>query len=387
VGSAVSGVAFPLLVLALTGSPAQAGLVGFLERLPQLLFNLPAGVYVDRWNRKLAMVLCDVGRALALGSIPVALLTHRLSLLQLAVVAFVEGSLAVVFSLAEGAAVPRLVAKEQLPAAYAQNEAISRSSGMIGQPLGGLLFGLGQLFPFVADAISYAVSVVSLLFIRAEFEGERRVAGGRSLRAELAEGVRWLWGQPFLRTSTLLVAGTNLIFAANYLAIIVLAQERQTSAATIGLIFGAGGIGGLLGAVLAGVLAKWLRLSWVVLSVNWLWALLWPLLAVAPTGAAIGAIYALMVFAGPFWNVVLGSYKRALVPDELQARVDGAGTTIAWGAIPLGSLLAGGLLQWVGPVDTIWILGALMLFIALAGTFSGSIRHAPPLAEVATPQS
>jgi MFS family permease len=386
VGSAVSNVAFPLLVLALTGSPAQAGLVGFLGQLPQLLFNLPAGVYVDRWNRKLAMVICDVGRALALGSSAVALFLGQLSLLQLAMLACREGAFAVVYSLAEGAAVPRIVTKEQLPAAYAQNEAVRRSAGMVGQPLGGLLFGLGQILPFAADAISYAVSIVSLLFIRERFQGERPPAARRSLRADLMEGVRWLWGQPFLRTSTLLVAGTNLIFAANYLAVIVLAQERHSSPATIGLIFGAGGIGGLLGALLAGALARRLRLSWVVLSVNWLWALLWPLLALAPTAAAIGAIYALMVFAGPFWNVVLGSYARALVPDELQARVDGAGTTIAWGAIPLGSLLAGGLLQWVGPVSTMWILGALMLFIALAGTFSASIRNAPSLTRVGAPQ-
>ncbi len=112
-GSRISLIAFPLLVLSLTGSPGQAGIVGFLNTLPQLLFNLPAGVYVDRWNRKRVMIVCDIGRGIAMGSIPVALALGHLSIAQLYAVAFCEGSFAVFFNLAEGAAVPRVVAKEQ----------------------------------------------------------------------------------------------------------------------------------------------------------------------------------------------------------------------------------------------------------------------------------
>jgi MFS family permease len=172
-GSRISYLAFPLLVLSLTGSPGQAALVGFLNTLPQLLFNLPAGVYVDRWDRKRVMIVCDTGRTIAMGSIPLTLALGRLSMAQLAAVSFLEGSLAVFFNLAEGAAVPRVVAREQLPAAYSQNEAVRRSALMLGQPLGGLLYSIGRLVPFLTDAVSYAVSVVSLLFIRAKFQGER----------------------------------------------------------------------------------------------------------------------------------------------------------------------------------------------------------------------
>ena len=382
-GSRVSNIAFPLLVLTLTGSPAQAGLIGFLNTLPQLLFNLPAGVYVDRWDRRRVMVLCDMGRALALGSIPVALAFHALALPQLAVVAFLEGSLAIFFNLAEGAAIPNVVAREQLTDAYAQNEVVSRGSVMVGQPLGGLLYTFGQAFPFLADAVSYLVSIVSLLFIRTRFQQARAPKANRSLRRDLLEGMRWLWGQPFLRVSAFLVAGTNLLFAANYLVVIVLAQQKHASAATIGLIFGVGGLGGLIGSALAGWLGKRLPLGGVVLGVNWLWAVLMPLIALAPNAATIGAIYAGMVFAGPFWNVTLGAYTRSLVPDELQARVDSVETLIAWGAIPLGSALSGVLLQSTTPVTAVLILSVVMLLIAIAGTLSPAVRGARRLGQAA----
>jgi len=123
VGTQVSSIAFPLLVLALTNSPAKAGLAGFLGTLPYLLFSLPAGGLVDRWNRKRTMILCDVGRALAVVSIPLVLWVGGLSLAQVLVVAFADGSLYVLFALAESSAIPQVVPSEQLTAALGQNEA------------------------------------------------------------------------------------------------------------------------------------------------------------------------------------------------------------------------------------------------------------------------
>ena len=166
IGTRVSSLAFPLLVLALTHSPAKAGLVGFAQTLPFLLFYLPAGALVDRWNRKRVMLVADAGRALALGSLALALALDRLTLVQIAVVAFIEGSLFVFFQLSEGAALPHVVPKEQLPAALAQNQARDQGADLAGQPLGGFLFGIGHLVPFVFDAVSYAVSFVRLLFVR-----------------------------------------------------------------------------------------------------------------------------------------------------------------------------------------------------------------------------
>jgi MFS family permease len=129
VGSEVSALAFPLLVLALTSSPAKAGIVGFAQSLPNLFLYLIAGVLVDRWDRKLIMIFADIVRAVALGSIAVALVADQLTFAQIIVVAFVEGSLSVFFRVAESAALPQVVPKEQLPDAIAQNQARQQGAG------------------------------------------------------------------------------------------------------------------------------------------------------------------------------------------------------------------------------------------------------------------
>src|SRR6266700_3059305 len=121
VGTQVAQLAFPLLILALTGSPAQAGFAGALRALPYVFFSLPAGALIDRWDRKRVMIICDAGRALSMASIPVALAIGHLTIIQLYLVSTIEGTLFVFFNIAEVACLPNVVAKEQLPAATAQN--------------------------------------------------------------------------------------------------------------------------------------------------------------------------------------------------------------------------------------------------------------------------
>jgi MFS family permease len=224
-GSNVSQLAFPLLVLGLTGSPAQAGFVAALRALPYVLFVLPAGALVDRWDRKRTMILCDAGRALILGSIPVALALGRLMLAQLYLTSLVEGTLYVVFDLAEAASLPRVVEREQLSAASAQSAVTGGAAALLGPPLGGMLFGLGRTVPFLADVASYLVSVLSLCGVRTEFQGQRSMAR-RALRTEVAEGLAWLWRQPLLRTLAFLTGGINFVFPdTGTLILIVLTRQ------------------------------------------------------------------------------------------------------------------------------------------------------------------
>src|SRR5512133_848470 len=171
-GTSMSGIAFPLLILALTNSNTTlAGIAGALGSVPYLIFSLPVGALIDRWNRKRVMIICDTFRALNTASIPIALALNVLTVPQLFVNTFIEGSFFVFFNLAEVAALPRVVDKRQLPQASAHNEAGGIASFLIGPPLGGFLFGsVNRAFPFLADAISYGVSVFSLLFIRTEFQ-------------------------------------------------------------------------------------------------------------------------------------------------------------------------------------------------------------------------
>src|SRR5919197_355468 len=172
-GTGITQTALPLLVWDLTHSAAQVGLVGGLSTLPYVFLSLIVGALIDRWNRKRVMILCDIGRALNLASVLIALTLGQLTVVQLYVNALVEGTLFVFFNLAEVACLPRVVAAAQLPAATAQNEATNGITVLLSPLLGGALYSLRQALPFLSDAVSYIVSVVSLLCIKAEFQGAR----------------------------------------------------------------------------------------------------------------------------------------------------------------------------------------------------------------------
>lgn len=382
VGTQVSTLAFPLLILAVTGSPAQAGFVGALRALPYVIFSLPAGALIDRWDRKRTMILCDTGRALSLASIPVALATGHLTIIQLYLVSLIEGTLFVFFNIAEAACLPRVVPKEQLPAATAQNMATDGVTTLIGPSLGGALYTAGRFLPFLADAISYAVSVCSLFFIKTKFQKER-VAARRSLWIEIREGLAWLWHHPLIRFMAILTGGNNLITSGLVLIIIVLAQRQHASAFVIGLIFAIGGIGGVLGAVVAPFFQKRLSFGQAIIGTSWVIALFMPLYAIAPNPFVLGLITAAAFIMVPLYNVVQFSYRSALIPDELQGRVNSVFRLIAFGGQPLGLALTGVLIQNIGAIQTILIASVVLVVLAIAATLNTHVRNARPIAEVA----
>ncbi len=243
-GSRISSIAMPLLVLGLTASPAKAGLARFAATVPILLFMLPAGAILDRLNRKRVMLACEAARALAVGSIALALWISGLTFTQILIVAVISGTGYAFFEVAHRSALRQLVPVSQLPAAAAQNQAREYTGLIAGQALGGLLFGLSRPLPFITDAVSYFVSLGTLLFIRTEFQ-EQRTVPPRRLHLEIAAGMAWLWRQPFLRTTALLSAGSDFVVNALYLAVIVAAQRRGASSALIGAILAFIGFGGL----------------------------------------------------------------------------------------------------------------------------------------------
>lgn len=381
VGTQVSTLAFPLLILALTDSPAQAGFAGALRALPYLIFSLPAGALIDRWDRKRVMILCDTGRAISMASIPVALVFGHLTIIQLYLVALVEGTLFVFFNIAEAACLPRVVPREQLPAATAQNMATDGITVLLGPSLGGALYTAGRLLPFVADAVSYAVSVISLFFIKAKFQKER-VAARRNLWTEIREGLGWLWHQPLIRFIAILTGGNNLINSGYVLIIIVLAQQQHASSFTIGLIFAVGGIGGIIGALIATPLQKRLSFAQAIIGTSWLFALCIPLYAIAPNPLMLGIITAGAFVAGPVYNVVQFSYRSAIIPDELQGRVNSVFRLIAFGGQPLGLALTGLLIQSIGVMPTVLVDAAGMVILAVAATLNAHVRNAKSLSEV-----
>ncbi len=253
------------------------------------------------------------------------------------------------FNIAEAACLPRVVTREQLPAATAQNNATDGVATLIGPSFGGALFGVAQALPFVADAISYVASVVSLLFIRTPFQGERHVER-RRLYVEIGEGLAWLWRQPLIRYIAFLMGISNLVGNGVFLMAIVIAQGQHASSAVIGLIFASGGVGGILGSLAAVRLRKRFTFAQVIITCVWSWAILTPLFAVAPNPLVLGLLMAGTFVSGPVYNVVQMSYRLALIPDALQGRVNSVFRLIAFSGQPLGYALAGILLQTIGPV-------------------------------------
>jgi MFS family permease len=374
IGGTVSELAFPLLVLAVTHAPAQAGFVAALRALPATLFSLLAGVLVDRWDRKRVMLVCDAGRALSLASIPVAYALGHLTIWQLYMTAFLAGTLMLVFTLAKTAAVSQVVTRVQLTAAVAQEEFVEGTTALFGPSLSGVLYTLGAMFPFLTDAISYLISIVTLVLIRTPFQRER-ASTGRNVWAEIAEGVLWVWHQPFILTMTLLMGAGAFVFSGNTLVIIILAQQHHASAVVIGLIFAVGGIGSILGSLLASRLEHRLTVGQSILLTRWYFVLSWPLYALAPFPLVLGAVQFGSGFVDPIEDVPYFSYRLKLIPDDLKGRVMSACRLFPATMRPLGLALTGILIQRIGIFPTIWLVWAWLLVITVIVTVIPQVRR------------
>lgn len=354
IGGAVSELAYPLLVLAVTHSPAQAGFIAALRALPSTLFSLLAGVLVDRWDRRWVMLVCDIGRALSLASIPFAYALGHLTIWQLYITAFLEGTLMVVFRLAKSAAVAQVVTRAQLTSAIAQEELVEGTTSLAGPSLSGLFYTLGTMLPFIADAISYAVSIVTMLLIRTPFQAER-TARRRRFWEEIGEGVRWVWHQPFVLTMTLLMGAGAFAVSADSLIIIVLAQRQHASAVVIGLIIAAFGVGAILGSLLVPRLRHRLTVGQSILLTRWYIVLSWPLFALAPVPLLLGAVQFGNGVVEPIEDVPYFSHRLELIPDELRGRVLSACRLFPGLMRPLGLAVIGILIQRLGIFPAIWL--------------------------------
>lgn len=384
-GTTASHIVYPLLILALTESPAAAGVASALASIPYLFLSLPAGALIDRWDRKRVMILCDIGRGLTVVSIPLAILLNALTIWQLYLASLIEGSLFVFFNIAQVAALARVVKKEQLPAATAQNEAAFGAASILGPSFGTLLYQtFGRGVPFIADAVSYAVSVGSLALIKERFQTERAVAQ-HQLGADIAEGLGWLWHQPLIRSIAFLTGGLNLIFAGSPLFVIVMAKQMGAQDAEIGLIFSVGGVGGILGSLIGGQIQKRFTFGQVIIGVVWLQALLFPLYAVVPQFFMLGILSALIHMMAPIYNVVQFSYRLTLIPDQLQGRVNSTFRLLAFGFNPLGAALSGILIERLGAAPTVIVFSLVYLGLALTTTLNGHIRNARPIGQTASP--
>ena len=379
-GSQASTVAYPLLVLALTGSAAQAGVVGLAKWLPLTLFALPAGVLADRVDRKRLMIGCDLIRMVAAASIVIALIVGRPPFAQIFIAAFLDGALFICSYICERGALSQIVAAEQLHDAVTQNEARTFAAGIVGPSLGGLLFSIARSLPFIADTASFLSSMTAIAATKSRFQSDRNTPRARSWRtfgSEISGGFAWLRQHPFFGTCALLFAAGNPVFTGLYLLAILLARDHGASSATIGAMFAIVGAGGVLGALAAPTIRRRVSVRAVIAYGDWLLFAVVLGLLVAHNALLIGVLVAAAEFATPVTNAVVSGARIAATPDELQGRVQAASTMIAMSLGWLGPLAVGAIFEHSGAITTVCVVAGWTLLLAVAATTAPPVRHSP----------
>jgi MFS family permease len=375
-------------ITVLDASAFQVGLLGTVEFAPFVLVGLPAGVWVDRLRRRPVLIAGDLGRAAALLSIPVAYQLDALSIGQLYAVGFVTGVLTVFFDVAYQSYLPALVEPDQLLEGNSKLE-ISRSGAQIAGPglAGGLIDLVTAPVAVLADALSFALSAAFVGAIRrGEAAPQRAPAHERrgSMRREMAEGLRYVLGHRLLRPIAACTATANLFNAVVY-AVVILYMVRQLGLrpAAIGLVFAAGNVGFLAGAIVSGRLAARTGIGRAIVvgeAVGALGALAIPL---APRQAAVPLLVAGMAvstFGGTVYNVNQVSLRQAITPARLHGRMNATMRFMVWGTLPLGSLLGGALGTAIGLRPTLWV-GAAGGLVAVLPVALSPVRSLAAIAD------
>ena len=366
-GSQVSLLALPLIAITvLHTSTFEVGLLSTMEFLPFVLVGLPAGVWVDRLRRRPVLIAGDLGRALALASVPAAHFLGVLSIEQLYVVAFVSGVLTVFFDVAYQSYLPRLVRQEQLVEGNAKLEISSSGASIAGPGLAGLLI---QAFTapvaVLVDALSFLASAGFIARIRRP-EPPPPPARGSGMRREIAEGLRYVLGHRLLRWVAA-ATGTFNLFSSMTQAILVLYLVRRLgmSAGLIGLVMTIGNAGWLLGASASSRLSGKIGVGMSVMGGTVVGAAGAVLIPLAPASGPVPWLIVstcLMSLGTTVYNIGQLSVRQAITPERLHGRMNATMRFMVWGTMPLGSAIGGALGQTIGLRPTLWIaaLGALI---------------------------
>jgi predicted MFS family arabinose efflux permease len=375
-GSTMSLFVFPLLGFHLTGSNAVAAFLEAAGLLGMCGMLLPAGVLADRFDRRLLMIAASGSGAVLYGSLVVAGAAGHLTVPHLAAVALLTGIGMGIFQPAEGAAVRTVVSTEELPTALSQNQARQHIASLLGGPLGGVLYAVRAWAPFAVDAVSYAISCLTLSRIRADLRPPRRTTP-MPLRTQLAEGFRFIWHQPFFRTLAGWAALNNLLVNAVFFTASLRLIRAGVVPAQLGLVSTAAGIGGILGALAAPYIIDRARTGVLTVAIGWMCVLPLIPLMVWNSPWATGASVFTILLLNPAGNAGIGSYRVAMTPDELQGRVSSAMTFLTMSIMPLAPVLGAWVLTTLGGRPAIITLIVVTSGTALIPTLSRSMRSVP----------
>ena len=370
-GSEVTVLALPLAaIFVVHASTFEVAALNVVDVLPFALFSLPAGVWVDRLRRRPLMVAADWGRALALGSIPVVYAFGSLTLSQLYVVGFASGTLTVFFDVSYQSILPSLVEHHELGDANSKLETTNSGAQLAGPGIAGLLIGaITAPYAIAVDAASFVGSALLLGAIRTVEETATHVRS--RMRTEIAEGLRYVVGNPILRAMMLFVALNNFFSILMMSIFLVFAvRDLHLHAATIGLIVSLANVGTLFGALTATRVGRTLGVG--------------PAMIVLATASGFGNLlipFARAGYAIPFivlarivyaycaiaMNVNGISLYQAITPDRMLGRANASRRFVVWGVIPFGGLIGGALGAGIGLRNAMLVgaIGTALSFVAL----------------------
>jgi MFS family permease len=393
VGTQLSLIALPLAgILYVQAGAFEIGLLATLETLPYLIVSLPVGVLVDRVDRRRLLILADVGRAVALGAVPIAFALGVGSFALLCLASLVVGALSVVFTIAQQAYVPELLPSNRLIAANQQLEISESGARVVGPTLGGAVIALGgTLVAIASDAASYVASAVTIIVgtpsarsrrgLSRSGEGQRGDAGKPNEEGWLSairSGISTVARDRLLRDLMFSTAIFNLA-SGMVLAQVVLFSTRDLglAAAQFGVIYGIGNVGFVAGALLVGRFERRFGAGALLLIASTLGAV--ALLLIGAAGLGLGAAGLLAgrlvgAFSGPLFNVPLVSLRQIATGDELRGRVAATFRFVDWGTAPIGALLSGVIGAAVGLPAVMVVAGVLGVLSTLWIAFGPTRR-------------
>ncbi|UED87789.1 MFS transporter [Streptomyces profundus] len=385
-------IAYPLLILATTGSATYAGAVGAIQLVVAGLMSLPGGSVSDRFDRRTTMIVCDVARVAMLALFGFLVMAGDPPMVVIFAIVIVSAGCLGISNPAGLAAIKQLVPPSQFTQATAQNQIRFFGATVIGPPIGGTLFGIARALPFLSAAIAFLISAVLLLFIRKPMQAPRpaQPPAGADLTPDtgkggMLQGFKFIGGQPIILILIIWAMGSNMAFnhSGVFLALIATAEFRGASEATIGTTLAVAGSGGLIGSLLAGLVLKWVRPSVVMHYAIWVGPVCAVLLMLVPGVLPLGVIVACIFLRAGVVNALIYSYIAALVPDDLQGRVLGAVGFLGMIAQPLGIFGIGALFDLAGPT---WVFFAMAVAGTLAAlpTLTKTIRKLPAPHELAS---
>ena len=393
-GTQVTFLALPLIAATvLNVTPFEFGLLATIEFLPFILLSLPAGVWVDRLRRRPILIAGDLVRAAALISIPVAFALDALTIWQLYAVGFINGCATVFFDVAYQSYLPSLVERDQIVDGNAKLQTSVSAAQITGPGIAGVIIGaVTAPFAILLDSLSFVASAVFLFAIRrhepapaprVDEQGKRP-----SMRAEIAEGLRYVGRHPFLRSIAATTGLSNFFSNVAFsILILYLVRELAFSPELLGLAFSIGSVGFLIGALLANRVAKRFGVGPTIVASALTFGPSALLVAIAPPALAAPLIAASVFInglGGAIYNINQVSLRQAITPERMQGRMNATMRFIVWGTIPFGNLLGGSLGGVIGLHNTIWIgaIGGLFVFLPVLFSPVRGIREMPaPLEE------